>query len=355
MQTVPKKVATKKKKCPICKCSLSSSYAKKLCQQCIEKTVAEETPSLLKDIKSIMSEVKNSLKAGRKRRRAVRQESDVESEGSGSLSGDEDSNDSFSSEDDTKEGKFLFPAEDTDKLLKVIRSTLELEYTRENRSVEDVVFGGLRERKRRCFPVHKSVSAVIEKEWKKPDKKTFISKTFKRKYPFEEEASTSWDRAPKLDVAISKISKKSALPFEDMGFLRDPLDKRIDSSLKNLWESSAAAFRPSIAATVVARSMSLWLDRLEGQIRDKCPREQLLASMPTFQKATDFIADVAVDAVRLEARAASLSNSARRALWLKNWKGGDMPSKLRLQLDSISDLLFGTKVLSTVSHPEDDL
>ncbi|XP_044137195.1 uncharacterized protein LOC122928435 isoform X2 [Bufo gargarizans] len=341
-----KKAASKKKnkECALCRCPLASSYSKRLCQDCIEKTLAEESPNLMRDIRSLIkTEVKESLKTSKKSKKVV-DKTDSEPDSVSEEDRDDRSEDSSFAEEE-QEKRFMFPVSDTEKLLKTIRATLELEDIREDRSVADAVFEGLREKKRRCFPLHKSISALIEREWKKPDKKAFVSKNFKRKYPFEEEASTSWDKAPKLDVAISKVSRKSSLPFDDMGFLKDPLDKKIDSCLRNTWGASTASFRPNIAATVTARSLALWLERLEGQLRDKCPRDQILNSLPTLQKAVDFLSDASVEAVRLAARSASTSNSARRALWLKNWRGGDMASKQRLcGIPCQGQFLFGPEL-----------
>ncbi|XP_077113097.1 uncharacterized protein LOC143768288 [Ranitomeya variabilis] len=70
------------------------------------------------------------------------------------------------------------------------------------------------------------------REWKKPERKGSLPPAFKRRYPFEEEASSSWDKAPKLDSAVAKACKKTLLPFEHLGNLKDPLDKKADVFLK---------------------------------------------------------------------------------------------------------------------------
>ncbi|XP_044129109.1 lamina-associated polypeptide 2-like [Bufo gargarizans] len=204
-----------------------------------------------------------------------------------------------------------------------------IEETREPRSFQDIMFEGLEARQHGTFPVHKNVAALIRGEWKKPNKRVFISKNLKRKYPFKEEDSASWDRAPRIDVAISKVSRKMALPFEDMGILKDPLDKKADAFLKGAWEASTSSFRPSIASTCTARSLRVWLSELEVQLKNRSPREEILASLPTIKKAADFLADASADSVRLAAKSAALSNSARRALWIKNWSG-DTASKTKL-------------------------
>lgn len=69
---------------------------------------------------------------------------------------------------------------------------------------------------------------MIQRERKHPDKGVFSSRALKRKYPFNEQDTAAWGRAPKLDVPIAKVSKKSSLPFEDAGAPQDPLDKKQD-------------------------------------------------------------------------------------------------------------------------------
>lgn len=66
------------------------------------------------------------------------------------------------------------------------------------------MFEGLESRKKRVFPIHKNISG----EWKYPDKGIFASRTLKRKYPFNEQDTATWNRAPKLDVPIAKVSRR---------------------------------------------------------------------------------------------------------------------------------------------------
>ncbi|CAJ0925266.1 unnamed protein product, partial [Ranitomeya imitator] len=111
----------------------------------------------------------------------------------------------------------------------------------------------------------KRLQELVKREWQKPEKSQIMT-SLKRRYPFEQEASSSWDSAPKIDVVISKVARKSSLPFENLGSLKEPLDRKTDSCLKKAWEASAGALRPAIAATCVARSLKIWIDNLEDQI-----------------------------------------------------------------------------------------
>lgn len=53
-------------------------------------------------------------------------------------------------------------------------------------------------------------------------------KGLKRFPPFEEDVSQPWNKVPKLDALLSKISKNSHFAFDGMGTLKDPMDKRGD-------------------------------------------------------------------------------------------------------------------------------
>ncbi|XP_044152181.1 lamina-associated polypeptide 2, isoforms alpha/zeta-like [Bufo gargarizans] len=120
------------------------------------------------------------------------------------------------------------------------------------------------------------------------------------------------------------------------------MDKRADAYLRKNWEASTSAFKPNIATTSVARSLKLWLEELESHIENKTPRDQLLEAIPTMSSAVDFISDASADALRLSAREAALSNSARRSLWLKGRKG-DVASKSKLcALPCQGGFLFGS-------------
>lgn len=162
------------------------------------------------------------------------------------------------------------------------------------------MFEGLESRKKRVFPIHKNISG----EWKYPDKGIFASRTLKRKYPFNEQDTATWNRTPKLDVPIAKVSRRSSLPFDDSGSLHEPLDKKQDNFLKKAWEAATGGFKPNIAATCVARSLVIWLEELEDHIKNKTPRETLMASLPTLKNAATFLAEASTDALKLSAKSA---------------------------------------------------
>lgn len=310
--------------------------------------MAEETPSIMSSMREmIKEELQTSLKALQPNpdlpstsSAIVRDSSSDEEPGPPEADNFEPDSEFSSSEESVSNPSFH--SEEIDRLLKAVRATMALEEPKEEKTVEDRMFEGLESRKKRVFPVHKNIWGLIHREWKHPDKGIFTSRVLKRKYPFNEQETATWNRPPKLDVPISKVSRKSSLPFEDSGALQDPLDKKQEYFLKKTWEASTAGFKPNIAATCVARSLVVWLGQLEEHLKNKTPRETLLASLPTLKNAATFLADASTDALKMSAKAAALSNSARRALWIKNWTG-DVGSKNRLcSIPCEGEYLFGS-------------
>ncbi|XP_077137262.1 uncharacterized protein LOC143799229 [Ranitomeya variabilis] len=306
---------SKHKECAECGIPLPDEYVKKLCGPCIQRLIAEETPDFATSLRQIVrQEIRSSSRS-----QSPSRGSKIIDPGSPSSREDSDLGDLKSeashtsvSSSDTDYGHSCFSFDRIDRLVKAVNNTIGIEQTPPEKSMQDVMFKGLDRKSRRCFPVVEKVSALISREWKKTERKGSLPPSFKRKYPFEESASATWDKAPKLDAAVAKASKKSSLPFEDLGTLKDPLDRRADVFLKGAWETSAGALRPSIAATCTARSMMVWMDSLEDQLKNKTPRDEMLSSLSMIQGAAVYLADASADSVKLAARSAALSNSAQQ-------------------------------------------
>lgn len=56
-------------------------------------------------------------------------------------------------------------------------------------------------------------------------------------FPFDEDPVALWNKVPKLDAAFCQFSRSTDLSLEDMGILKDPMDKRMDQQLKRAWQS----------------------------------------------------------------------------------------------------------------------
>ncbi|XP_069616125.1 uncharacterized protein [Ranitomeya imitator] len=236
-----------------------------------------------------------------------------------------------------------FPTDSIDNLVKSVRNTMGMEDTKTLKTPQDVMFAGLSERKRPSFPVIPAIKDLVRKEWDSQGQKGLPSSS-KRRYPFNDEDFSKWSKAPKVDAAVASTSRKSLLPVEDSGSLQDPLDRKADSLLKRAWESCTGAFRPAISATCTARSMLVWLNDLEEGLKGGLSRNKLMSSIPLIRGATAFLADSSADSIRLTAKSAGLTNAARRALWLKGWKGDPQTKSKLCGLPCQGEYLFGTQM-----------
>ncbi|XP_068133606.1 lamina-associated polypeptide 2, isoforms alpha/zeta-like [Hyperolius riggenbachi] len=246
---------------------------------------------------------------------------------------------------ENKPSKFKFPVAETEMLLTAIYEDLNLnKASTEPSSLHDKLYEGMENPQELNFPVHQTTKNLISSQWKNPDKKLFMSRGFKRRFPFSDEDCKMWDKSPKLDSAFSQVNKDDELAFEDLGHLKDQSDKKIEYALKRLWPAICANFRPSAATTCVARMLALWMQQLEDNINKGAPKDQIISSMTVMHKAIAYIIDAASESIRLTAKAAGISNVARRNLWIKTWHGS-MASKNRVcAIPVVGDTLFGPEL-----------
>lgn len=93
-------------------------------------------------------------------------------------------------------------------------------------------------------------------KWRTPESKLAFSRTMKRRFPFVAKSEGFQTKCPKLDAAVAKKSKRSDLSLDYMGYLKNPLDRKMDALLKRSWESSAYTFFiPGVASTCVPRNL----------------------------------------------------------------------------------------------------
>ena len=254
---------------------------------------------------------------------------------------------------DRSSSRYKLSLEEVDDLLKTIHATLNIKEEKAQLSLHDKMYQGLDEVKHKNFPVHKVLSDAIRREWKDPERAPFFSKSLKRRFPFDEDEAQVWNKKPKLDAAFSKVSRNTDLAFEDMGALKDNMDKRADALLKKAWDSTLANLKPAMASTVVARNLEHWLDKLKSHIEAGTSRKELLESLPVLVNAVGYMADASAESIRMSARSSALINSARRALWVKTWSG-DAASKVKLcGLPFEGDLVFGSGLEAVLDRTAD--
>ncbi|XP_068089124.1 lamina-associated polypeptide 2-like [Hyperolius riggenbachi] len=360
--------------CILCNKPLQQHWPKASCQKCISSIINEDNTASCKDFMFTMrQEMVETFKAFRESlpttsaqdQQSVRpvkpkkatskspriiysseEEQDShhdtgepESKSSEELSDYEDPEDAF------KSSRFKFASEETEELLKAIYSTLDIPQKKiSEKSLHDKLYMGMEPSEQLCFPVHNSMKNLITLQWKEPDKKLFISKGFKRRFPFSEEDAKLWESCPKLDAAFSQVEKDNELAFEDLGRLKDPGDKRIEFSLKKAWSACATNFKPAAATTCVSRTMSVWLERIKKLVEQDAPKKDILEAIEVVEGGNDYVIDAASESLRVTAKSTALINNARRNLWLKTWEGSQASKARACSLPFQGKLLFGPQL-----------
>ncbi|XP_041441257.1 lamina-associated polypeptide 2-like [Xenopus laevis] len=231
------------------------------------------------------------------------------------------------------------------RLLREMLATLEIKDETTATSKADKVLG-VQPKKSRVFPVFRSVAQIIDNEWSKPDHRLTLTQRFLSTYPIPADHQKVWDRAPKVDSAIARLSKNTTLPTEDAAF-KDPMDKKMEASLRKGYTHATAILRPAVASAGLARTARFWCQEL---LHKPLPPEELQEELQRLSSALAFLSDAAMDTVKLAAKTSVDTTVARRALWLRQWTG-DTASKTRLiNLKYTGDTLFGPDLKQIITE-----
>ena len=296
----------------MCGTKLSSNWDKPLCPDCVNSLVKESSLTtcnqMLSSFKDEMASTFQSFKGLIDRMQApatsltrasstpslqIQEEEEeirdrtprsVVSSQAGSAS------ESEGEEDSSRAARYKLSLDDVGDLLNAIYDTLDIQEEQVQLSRHDLMYQGNATRTK-VFPVHKSLIDMILREWEQPERRPFFSGSLKRRFPFESDVSHPWNKVPRLDAPLAKVSRRTDLAFDDLGSLRDPMDKRGDLLLKRAWDASAISLKPALAATCVARNLECWLTQLQAHILAGTSRQELLKSFPPFFKAVGFLAD----------------------------------------------------------------
>ncbi|XP_069801760.1 GTP-binding protein 8 isoform X1 [Dendropsophus ebraccatus] len=249
--------------------------------------------------------------------------------------GSSSASDSSSSPDEKETVKGYFPMDRINKLLKAVQAEIHPE------ELED---GASTSKKPRAFSVGETSRAMLQAEWKRPEKAPVLSKKFKTIYVLKEDQSKDWIAPPKVDTAVAKLSKRTILPAEDGSNLKDPMDRRIEIALKRAYSAASAQGAVSISSYEVSRSLRRWLAKVQEDLEAGVDRDKILGSFKKMNMAIDFLCDAASQETRLASRTMALTTAGRRALWLRPWFG-DNASKFQLcNLEYQPGRLFGPEL-----------
>ncbi|XP_029469111.1 uncharacterized protein LOC115097441 [Rhinatrema bivittatum] len=191
-----------------------------------------------------------------------------------------------------------------------------------------------------AFPFHFSVSDILFREWDTPELGLKVSKAMDKLYPLPEDALELL-RLPRVDAAVSAVTKRSTIPVTGATALRDIQDRKLEVQLKKIFEVSALGVRAAMCSTFALRAGLRWAQVLQANA-DLSSGEATQAD--NLEAVIAYSADAMHDVLRTSARAMVAAVSARRLLWLRNW-AADGASKAHLgSLPFKGKLLFGKQL-----------
>lgn len=289
-----------------------------------------------------MAVITSSL-SGRKRTRLSSVPQDPQTEelwdkGDESLSEDRDGMDDSSSEDSGGEGPSATSQEEkvlVQILTGLVRSTFKLPIP-ETAKESSSALGSLKPfQAAHAFPVHTLLEKLIYSEWDHPDKRFFPPRKFSTLYPMEEKFIKMWG-IPAIDAAISSVNNSLTCPVDNAQMLRDPVDKRMESLLKDVFSLAGSVAQPAVAAIGVCQYLR---DHVKQVI--KVLPEQQAQGFANLPAALCFVVDAIRDSIVQTSRLSLGLVHIRRILWLKNWSAEAPCKKLLAGFPFRGARLFG--------------
>ncbi|KAM3932800.1 uncharacterized protein RB166_005847 [Leptodactylus fuscus] len=149
---------------------------------------------------------------------------------------------------------------------------------------------------------------------------------FKALFPVASSQLDQWGPPPKVDMAVTKLSRRMVVPLEDGSNLQDLLDRYSDGTLKKAYVAATAQASVAIASTSMADSFRSCLSQPERDVDSGVPRDDILASLSFLFTAADYMGEASRQQLKIASRSMALTAMARRPLWLKPWRA-DAASK----------------------------
>ncbi|XP_044128915.1 WD repeat-containing protein 97, partial [Bufo gargarizans] len=181
----------------------------------------------------------------------------------------------------------------------------------------------------------------------------------------EDADSLVWVPPPKVDMAISKLSKRTLVPSDDGSNLKDPLDRRAECTLRRNYSAASASASVAIACCEVSEFIRARTLRVQSGLDSGVARDDILDQFKTLLLGIDFLSDSSQQQSKLAAKSMALSSASRRPLWLKPW-AADNTSRFNLcslpyepgrlfgsELDSLMENLADKKDLQELNLPVD--
>ncbi|XP_069800309.1 ADP-ribosylation factor-like protein 6-interacting protein 4 [Dendropsophus ebraccatus] len=195
-----------------------------------EPSPQAEASTFLTEARSFFSWMKNHMQstsaAPQKRKKSSKRRESSSSSSSSSSASSADSEDTASSdsEDIVAEDYYLFKKEHADKLIKAVKEIIEVRKDKTSSQDKESLYYFPR-KKSRVLSGHQVLKQIMEKEWKRPDKRVELGSRFKSVYRLDPAESELWAKPSQVDTAVVKLSKATLFPAEDSSILKDAMDR----------------------------------------------------------------------------------------------------------------------------------
>lgn len=143
----------------------------------------------------------------------------------------------------------------------------------------------------RAFTTNNMLKRLKINKCKAHDKGPILDKRFKTMLPIEQEQGNDWSEFPKVDMAVSKLFKRTLVPMEDGSNFSDLMDCRIDSVLLRSYLSASALAKTALSSYIVARNLRSWLLHIQEDIYRGVSRNDILSSFKQIALAFDFLCE----------------------------------------------------------------
>ncbi|XP_053319126.1 uncharacterized protein LOC128490990 [Spea bombifrons] len=200
------------------------------------------------------------------------------------------------------------------------------------------------------LPMLSHMQNLMYREWNNPGKRAFISKHSKQLFYLQ--GDEKWEDIPKVDVQIAQLSKRTTIPISEVAGLKDPMDKRAETSCRRVYQSSGFQCKVALSSASVAKAQGVWLQSLEGSLSESMD-EGLSKLFKNLRLANSFLLEAAEEGLKLSARNMGLSSVARRALWLRSWAADTASKSTLCDLPFERTKLFGSSLEELIRHMSD--
>ncbi|XP_063783937.1 uncharacterized protein LOC134932974 [Pseudophryne corroboree] len=191
-----------------------------------------------------------------------------------------------------------------------------------------------------AFPAFKELNAIFEKAWENPEKKFQISKRGSGCFSLPGgRLEKNGSPPPIVDASVSRLSNQVVLPVPGSTALKDPADRKVDATLKSVYTASGAILQPTIACAWISKAIAKWSITLQEDLTtmDKGDVDLFLRNI---QDSAGFLVESMKDQGSMAA-GISMSVSAHRGLWLRQWSADVESRKSVESLPYTGQALFG--------------